>query len=104
MPVALGGTTAAVMRDYARFAAGRHVGRVYRLLFRLANPALVLEKSGEYWSRFYDSGEWKVTREGPTRARGELVGFAQTNAVFCESMIRHEPEDFWRTFTRIPVR
>ena len=85
MPVALGDSITAVMRDYARFAAARHVGRVYRLLFRFANPALVLEKSGEYWSRFYDTGEWKVVREAPNKARGELVGFVN-HAVFCESM------------------
>ena len=40
----------------------------------MANPAYVLEKAGEYWSRFYDSGEWEVVRETPNRARGTLSG------------------------------
>jgi hypothetical protein len=72
------------MRKYARFAAERHVSRVYRVLFLVLNPALMLEKSGEYWHRFYDNGEWKVHRDSPTKVRGDLVGFAQPDPNQCE--------------------
>jgi hypothetical protein len=84
LPQVLGKSTEEAMRDYARFSAERHVSRVYRLLFLVANPAIVLEKSGEYWSRFYDTGTWKVTRESDKKARGDLAGFARPTAAHCE--------------------
>jgi hypothetical protein len=84
MPGVLGKTLEDTMRDYARFSAERHVSRVYRVLFLVANPAMVLEKSGEYWSRFYDTGAWKITRESDKKARGDLSGFARPTAAHCE--------------------
>lgn len=83
LPAVLGLDASHAMRDYARFCAERHVSRIYRPLFLLASPALLLERTADYWSRFYDTGSWKVTREAPTRARGELVGFAHPTAVHC---------------------
>ncbi|MGZ3418164.1 MAG: hypothetical protein ACXVEF_14345 [Polyangiales bacterium] len=84
MPVALGKSMPETMHDYARFSAERHVSRVYRVLFLVANPAMVLEKSGEYWSRFYDTGEWKVSRDTEKRVHGDLFSFARPTAAFCE--------------------
>jgi hypothetical protein len=83
MPKALGLDAQTAMHEYARFSAQNHVSKVHRVLLRLANPAFILEKTGEYWSRFYDSGEWRITREGPRRARGDLQGFALPAAIVC---------------------
>lgn len=83
-PEALGRDARATMRDYGLFCAERHVSRVYRVLFLVLNPATLLEKTGEYWSRFYDAGTWQVSRESDTRARGDLTGFAQPEALHCE--------------------
>ena len=84
IPRALGLETHTAMREFARFAAQSHVSRVHRVFLRFANPALILEKTGEYWSRFFDSGEWRVTRETPRRARGDLLDFAEPAAIVCE--------------------
>jgi hypothetical protein len=83
MPNALGLDTHTAMHEFARVAAQTHVSKVHRVLLRLANPAFILEKTGEYWGRFYDSGEWTITREGPKRAHGDLQGFAQPSAIVC---------------------
>jgi uncharacterized protein (TIGR02265 family) len=96
MPVALDRDRVQTMRAYAKWAAERHVSRVYRVLFLVINPALMLEKSGEYWHRFYDTGEWKITRDSPTRARGDLVGFAKPNANLCEFLTAYLPALFER--------
>lgn len=45
---------------------------VHRMFLRLANPAFVLEKAGDYWGRFYTTGRWVVTRESPRSAHGRL--------------------------------
>lgn len=92
----LGRERVATMQKYARFAADRHVSRVYRVLFLVLNPALMLEKSGEYWHRFYDSGEWRVTRDTPTRVRGDLVGFAIPDENLCEFINAYLPALFAR--------
>ncbi len=71
------------MRAFGRFSAARHVTKIHRIFFRFANPAMVLEKAGEFWSRFYDTGVWTVTRENRTRARGDLRGFGRPNEAHC---------------------
>jgi len=96
MHEALGEERVATLRDYARFSAERHVSRVYRVLFLVANPALMLEKSGEYWGRFYDSGKWEVHRDTETKVRGDLVGFAIPDANLCEFLNAYLPAMFGR--------
>ena len=58
----------------ARFEADQDLRLLQRIFLRVANPAYVLEKAGEYWDRFYDSGAWEVVRESPNRARATLSG------------------------------
>ncbi|MFI5298863.1 MAG: hypothetical protein ACHREM_12265 [Polyangiales bacterium] len=45
-----------------RAAAEHDLTLIHRAFLRLANPAFVLEKSTEYWSRFHDQGRWVITR------------------------------------------
>ena len=42
------------------YEADQDLKVIHRLFLSLANPAYVLEKSGDYWSRFYDTGQWTV--------------------------------------------
>ncbi len=83
LPRAIGRSDAEAWREFGRFSAARHVNRIHRIFFRFAHPALVLEKAGQFWSRFYDTGVWAVTRESPTRARGDLRGFARPSDAHC---------------------
>lgn len=62
----------ALVDEIGVFEADQDLTVVHRLFLRLANPAFVLEKSGEYWSRFYDTGRWTIERRGRTGARGVL--------------------------------
>lgn len=83
LPEALRTSEDDAMAAFGRFSAARHVTRIHRVFFRFANPALVLEKSGQLWSRFYDTGVWTVSRESRVRARGDLRGFGMPNAAHC---------------------
>ncbi len=100
MPAVLGAERVETMHDYARWAAERHVSRVYRVLFLVINPARMLEKSGEYWHRFYDTGEWTVIRDTPTRVRGDLVGFAMPRPNLCDFLNGYLPALFARIGAR----
>lgn len=71
-------------RAYGRFAATYDLSTIHRLFMRFANPAYVLEKSAEYWARFYDTGTWRVRRDGETRAHAELHGFGALDPLFCD--------------------
>jgi hypothetical protein len=81
------------LRDYGRFAAEHDLSTIHRAFLRLANPAYVLEKAGEFWGRFFDVGTWKVTRESTTRAIGELTGFV-VDARYCEFLTAYLPRLF----------
>lgn len=72
-----------VIETFATFVAEHDLTRIHRLFLRLRNPAYTLEKSAEYWSRFYDAGSWNVTRQSSHQARGELSGIVETDPIFC---------------------
>jgi hypothetical protein len=72
-----------VIETFATFVAEHDLTRIHRLFLRLRNPAYALEKSAEYWSRFYDAGSWNVTRQSSYQARGELSGIVETDPIFC---------------------
>ncbi|MBI2395614.1 MAG: hypothetical protein HYV09_38970 [Deltaproteobacteria bacterium] len=84
---AIGLGSAEGARELGRSSADYDLSKIHRLFLRLANPAYVLEKAGEYWGRFYDVGEWRVTRESPQRAVGELRGFPVPDAAYCEFLV-----------------
>jgi hypothetical protein len=73
-----------------RQAMGRHgaehqLGVIHRLFLRAAaSPGYVLEKAGNLWDRFHDTGTWVVEREG-TWARGTLRGFV-IDAGYCRGL------------------
>ncbi len=69
--------------DFAWHVAEHDLTRVHRMFLRLAHPAYVLEKAGDYWGRFYDAGSWQVERS-QHGARGELSGIAELHPVFCK--------------------
>jgi hypothetical protein len=73
----LGQDDGRLLEELGRYEAEEDLTRIHRLFLRLANPAYVLEKAGEYWSRFHDTGTWRVERLGPRQVRGTLRGFAR---------------------------
>jgi hypothetical protein len=73
----------AVIDALGAYEAEQDLTRIHRLFFRFANPAYVLEKAAEYWTRFHDTGRWKIERTGQTSAAGALSGFALTDVAYC---------------------
>jgi len=72
----------ALVDEVARYEAEQDLTVVHRLFLRFANPAFVLEKAGEYWGRFYDTGRWTVRRESPRAASAVLEGVVPFDALF----------------------
>lgn len=74
--------------DFAVQVAEHDLTQMHRLFLRLAHPAYVLEKAGEYWARFYDAGTWTIER-GERSARGELSGIDEVHPIFCKFLMAY---------------
>lgn len=80
---ALGKGDLSQIRPMARFAAENDLKIYHRLFFRLLNPAAAVEKSGEYWRRYHDTGSWEMQRVSPTEAVGTLSGWGIADDAMC---------------------
>lgn len=74
----------ALVRDLGRFEAEKDLTTIHRVLLRLANPAFIVEKAGEMWRRYHDTGTWTIKRESPTRVSGTLDGWGCVDEALCK--------------------
>jgi hypothetical protein len=72
----------ALVPEIGRYEADQDLSTIHRLFVRFTSPAYVLEKAGEYWRRFYDTGKWEVVRGNGT-ATGRLEDFGLVDDAFC---------------------
>ena len=75
-----------LVAELGRYEAEQDLTTIHRLFMRLANPAFVIEKAAEYWRRFHDTGEFHVTRDGPTRLHGTLDGWGVVDSALCREV------------------
>ena len=73
----------ALMRRLGRYCAEHDLTTVHRAFFRLASPAFLMEKYGDFWRRYQDSGAWSVSRDGETRVHAALAGWASNEDACC---------------------
>jgi hypothetical protein len=74
-----------IVETLGRYAAEQDLTRIHRVFLRMANPAFVLEKSGELWGRFFDTGRWEIQRV-PRGADAALVDAGVVHEVFCRNL------------------
>jgi hypothetical protein len=86
MHAALSARDADVVRHAARHAAEYDVTRIHRVLFRMLNPGLIFEKSGEIWSRFYDTGRWTFHRPTSYAVTATLRDFGIADPLYCVNL------------------
>jgi hypothetical protein len=84
----LGKGDLALVPVVGRYEADQDLSTVHRLFVRFTSPAYVLEKSGEYWRRFYDTGRWSVKR-GDGTATGSLFDFGIVDGAFCTYLMAY---------------
>ncbi|MEO6418341.1 MAG: 4-vinyl reductase [Polyangiaceae bacterium] len=73
----------ALLSDLGRFEAETDLTTLYRFILRLANPAFVVEKTGELWRRYHDTGSWTMTRVNDTAVDGVLEGWGHVDEALC---------------------
>ncbi len=72
-----------LLQHAAAYGAEYDFTRIHRVLFRLSNPGFLLERVGDIWTRFYDSGNWSVARATPTSTRATLADFGVVDSRYC---------------------
>lgn len=80
-----------LLQPLGRFEAERDISTVYRLFFRLANPAYAIEKTTEYWNRLHDTGTWQVSRASGTSVVGRLDGWGVVDTALCLELTGYMP-------------
>jgi hypothetical protein len=80
----LGARDAALLTEYGRWAAESDLTVFHRAFLRLANPAFVMEKFGDYWGRYHTHGTWSVERR-PHGLAATLTGF-EGSPVYCKAL------------------
>ena len=87
----LGAGDLGVVERFGRFEAERDLTTIQRVFLRMASPAWVVEKVGQYWRRFADFGEWDIQREAVdgNKAFGVtavLMGVPRPDRCYCAEL------------------
>ncbi len=77
----------ALVVQLGRFEVERDLTTIHRVFLRLANPAYTIEKFGEYWRRFHDSGRWELTRESDSHITGFLDEWGYVDHALCRELV-----------------
>jgi len=71
---------------YGASSADDQIHTIYRFLLRLTSPTWMINRGMSMWSRFHNTGVWKV--EGSERSmRGTLRDFAVVHAPYCRVLV-----------------
>ena len=70
-----------------RFQAERDLTTIQRMFLRMASPAFAIDRIGEYWRRFYDTGTWQTATPTPTRARAALLDWGVVDHALCRGLV-----------------
>jgi len=65
------------------FSAGWSMNTVLKVFLRFRSPVWLVDKATSVWSRYHDTGRWRVETTGPERMIGELRDFAVRDPAFC---------------------
>jgi hypothetical protein len=77
----------ALVVHVGRFEAEHDLTVLQRVFLRLANPSYVIEKMGDYWRRFHDSGTWDVKRESDRLLTGYLDDWGCVDLALCRELV-----------------
>ena len=66
-----------------RFSAGWAFNNVLKFLLRFQTPFSLMERAGNVWDRYHDSGRWEIEAQGRQRTLGHLHEFTVRDPAFC---------------------
>lgn len=75
-----------LLEELGRFGAEHDLSTMQRLFMRVVTPGFILDQTMKLWSRFQDSGTWRVERTDH-RAVGTLTGWGLADAALCRELL-----------------
>jgi hypothetical protein len=73
----------ALCEQAGRFSAGWAMNSVLKMFLRFRTPTWLVERATSVWSRYHDSGRWRVSTNIPQRIQGDLFDFEVRDRAFC---------------------
>ncbi|GEM_PF-2050790 len=86
-----------------RFKAERDLSTIQRMFMRFATPALMFDKTADYWRRFHDTGQWKVVRPDSNSVHATLSDWACVDAAQCRELVGYLGRVLELARTKSPV-
>jgi hypothetical protein len=77
-----------LLDELGRYEAEQDYRGIFRLFFRMASPAYMVEKTADYWRRFHDVGDWAIERRGTNAVWGALRGWG-VDDVLCRELVAY---------------
>jgi hypothetical protein len=77
----------ALLVPLGRFEADRDLTTLHRMFLRMGDPCDAMERMGESWPRFHDSGSWTVERMEDRHVRAELVDWGYVDYALCRELV-----------------
>jgi predicted hydrocarbon binding protein len=69
-----------------RFSAESALSTIYKLFFKMADPAYIIKKASYLYPTYYDSGSMEVVGLEDRAATIHIKGFDEPSAEFCDRM------------------
>jgi hypothetical protein len=69
--------------EAGRFSAGWSLNTVLKVFLRFRSPIWLVDKGTRIWTRYHDTGRWRISTPGPNQIIGELHDFAVRDDAFC---------------------
>jgi hypothetical protein len=76
----------ALLVQLGRFEAERDISTIHRIFLRMPNAGFAVERMGEYWRRFHDTGTWKIERATPAQVDVVLEGWGHVDRGLCREL------------------
>lgn len=70
-----------------RYQAEKDLTTIYRVMFRLLNPATIVVKTTDYWRKFHDTGKWTMDRTSDRSLVGTLEDWGVVDQALCRELV-----------------
>jgi hypothetical protein len=73
----------ALCEQAGKFSAGWAMNSVLKVFLRFRDPIWLVERATSVWTRYHDTGRWRVSSNIPQRFQGEMFDFELRDRAFC---------------------
>jgi hypothetical protein len=73
--------------EMGRFSADHGLNTIYKVFFKVADPAFIIRKASQVMGSYYDSGRMEAVTQEPHSAHLRLTGFNEPHRLFCDRIM-----------------